>query len=432
MQHKKRGRPRLREEENFRDVAPTSEYSHTSTFPGSIAAGTLSQAARRGSKSYRELRSQPGSSYGDQRPQTSEMNYPNNHFAPGVSPQPFSPPASYLSHSLPTALLTPDLIMAQYNRAFDDALNLPFAVQGRSLLDLVVPSEREKTQRLQAALRAELLDASHLPPLRGSPSSLRALPPVEEVDLAHVTAGFRTRSEYCTFRLPQDQSRGFPISISLARTSFHFIVLTLVHNVNHVGRLPSPPTNQIRRQSIQSPQLMQGTNSPSYEHASMQHRRVSGGLQASPLFPPSLVSNRSSASVTSNMTSGKSSTSDGRTPPLQTPHGLVQYSQRSPPRSLPYDVSRTPSNSSNGSGASGPLAPTSAPRGSDAQDRRISQGDLRHLQLPPIRTSPNGDDAKANGKRKNPSSGKSSPARMSPQSARRKKGRRVDIGDILH
>lgn len=374
------------------------------------------QSARRRSKTYRELRSQPENPYGDQRPRTSDPAFSQQGYLQGTAFYPVSPPGNtFLNENIPTVLLTPDFIVAQHNRAFSSALSLSFTARAQPLLDLVVPAEREKIQRLQSVMRAELRDAAHL---RGGQSAHAAMPAIEQLDIAHATAGFRTRSEYWTFRLPREQTRGFPISISLAKDGAHFVVLTLVQSTSSLQALQSPPLHSISRSSTIMPSSSSRTiQSPSQQahHTHLPHHRHHRNSPSDVALPYLMSSNSPSY--------------DEQTMPMQPSYSLAQYKQTSPPRhpSIPYSTSRTDS----GSSGSSDIQRTSPGN----QNQSLNRESLRHLQLPPIRTAPtsNPSGSKGDGRRRHhgetPSPGRSSP--HSTNSGKRKKRRRVDIEGLL-
>ncbi|MCJ1265095.1 hypothetical protein MMC22_004970 [Lobaria immixta] len=409
VQHKKRGRPRLREEDSTREVDFGRDYPHQEIYPNRNGVLSVPQVGRRRSKSYRELRSQPGVYYNDQPQRTSNPEYAIQQHIPNTSRIPVSPTASYLSESTPTVLLTPDFLVAEHNHAFADALSLPYQIKGQSLAELVIPAEREKIQRVHMALRAELLDSSHLVHMRGNFDGPNGMPAIENLDLGHATAGFRPRSEYWTFRLPKGQSRGFPITISLARTGAHFIVLTLVQSAM---MLPSPHLSQnVRSQQLPSPSSTQGPRSPPQVHQSH----------------PRNGQSRANMAYSTQLSPQKTSAPDPRTLLMQpSPSvGLGQYRQSSPTRTqarttvLPYGIPRGHSS-------------TEEPRGSQIQRSDAVRDHPSHLQLPPIRTSELTEPSRSHEGRSEHRHGKQSPAKGSPQSGRKKKRRRVDIGEILH
>ena len=407
VQHKKRGRPRLREEDNLPEAAFGTGYAQVDDFSSRGGIITVPQPGRPRSKSYRELRSQPGlTSNHDQRPKTSGPGYGHGQYIQGHQT---SRAPLYLSDSVPTVLLTPELIVAQHNAAFAQALALTFNARTQSFLDLVLPSEREKIHRLQNMLRAELLDAARLPPIHGRYDSWASMPAIENLDVGRATAGFHTRSEYLTFRLPNDQSRGFPISISLAEAGIHFIVLTLIQRPDTSRGVLSPTlTEGLRNQQLSSPPT-QATRAPLLDRHPPKNVQPNGTHVRSysynehvPLMSPTF--------------------SHGQSLELQPSHSLSvgQYSQRSPPKdaALPYIVGRLSSSPEH----------LRNERGRNDEASSIPA----HLQLPPIRTSGSGmHESKKDDHRNGRSSSKASPVKGSPQSGRKKKRRRVDIDEML-
>lgn len=406
VQHKKRGRPRLREEDNLREAAFGREYVHAEDYSGRNGVITVPQPGRPRSKSYRELRSQPEAPFNnhDRRPKTSDPGFGAGHPVQG---QPTSTAPLFLSDTIPTVFLTPDLVVAQHNHAFAQALSLPFNASGHALTELIAPSEREKIFRLQGVLRAELRDVARLPPIHGRYDRQAPIPAIEALDIARATAGFQTRSEYWTFRLPKEQSRGFPISISLAQAGTHFIVLTLIQRPDSSKSILSPNiSHTVRGHQMPSP-LSPSSHSPTFErHLSKQGH--TNGAQSRYYSNPSYTEHLPAVSPTYN------------TLDLQPSHSLSvgQYSQRSPPRSveLPYAGSRQ----------------SSSPE--QLRKPRSNQDDVadipRHLQLPPIRTSGSGiNDTQREDRGR---SGNGSPVKGSPQSGRKKKRRRVGIEEMLH
>ena len=396
VQHKKRGRPRLREEESLREVSFGGEYGHAEAYASQTGLMPIVEPARPRSKSYRELRSQPDQFYTDQRPRTSDPSS-GAYYLHGATRGP--PTSSYVSDSIPTVFLTPDFRVAQHNFAFSEALALQYPVKGHALLDLVVPSEREKIHHLQNILKSEMLDAAHLPPINGHFDSSASIPYVEELNLSQATAGFHMRSEYLSFRLPGDLSRGFPISISLARGPGPFVVMTLVNSLAPSQPLPSPHGSS----HTASPLSAHGVRSPGLDQYPMHGQHLNGTPRHYPSQYPVAVSKASADRALFSHS-----------------HGLSQYRQTSPPQpaALPYVHART---SSGGD----------IPRSTPSSHPENSHESLRHLQLPPIRTS-GSDMGSAKPEHRRGSSGKGTPVRGSPQSGRKKKRRRVEIGDMLH
>ncbi|KAL8796572.1 MAG: hypothetical protein Q9182_007349 [Xanthomendoza sp. 2 TL-2023] len=397
VQHKKRGRPRLREEETIREVAFGID-AHAEAYASQTGMIPLTEPGRPRSKSYRELRSQPEGFYSNQRPRTSDAGY-GNPYPPGANRVPMSPISSYPAESVPTVLLTPDFRVAQHNYAFADALALQTSLKGYALLDLVVPSDREKIHRLQTALRAEMLDSAHLPPMSGRFDPITSMPYIEDLNIGQATAGFHTRSEYWSFRLSGDRSRGFPISISLARGPGHFVILTLVHSISS-----NPISSPHGSSHVSSPTSAHVARSPTLDQYPMHGHHANGTSRQYATQLPVTVSKASADRAL-----------------LSHSHGLAQYRQTSPPQTtvLPYVHSRTNSGSE-------------IPRSSPTSYPENPRDNLRHLQLPPIRTSGTDIHDSRHAEPRRGSAGKGTPVRGSPQSGRKKKRRRVEIGDMLH
>lgn len=330
---------------------------------------------------------------------------------------PSIPATSYDTQHIPIVLLTPDFVVAQHNRAFSDALSLQVSARGQTLSDLIIPSEREKIRRLQATMRAEHHKAVQSARKHANINAINTMPAIEQLDIMSATAGFQTLSEYWTFRLPRDQSRGFPISISLAKDGGHFIILTLIHANNAVQSLASPSYLQ---QSMAMPTNPK-TGMPSPPHSLYQGHSSNRQYH-----------NKAPDMAVSYLTSNMAPTFEDQLMQLQPSHSLAQYKATSPPRSLqmPYDTPRTSSSGSTSASASGSEIPRSSP---GHQHQPLSRENLMHLQLPPIRTTPTSDprSSKEQGQRRRHPTTTPSPARSSNHSGKRKK-RRVEVGDLVH
>ena len=432
MQHKKRGRPRLREEESLRGLAFGPEYPTEELYEVQAGGLPIGHPGRHRSKTYRELRSQPEAPYLGQRPSTSDASFPQHQYlqAAGSEYSISAQPGGFPSEYTPTALLTSDFMVVQHNRALSDALSLSLTAKGQTLLDLVVPAEKERIKSLQSSMRAELREACHSSPshLHGGQSLHASIPAIEQLDIGHATAGFRTRSEYWTFRLPREQSRGFPISISLAKNGGHFVVLTLVQSTPTLQSPPlqhgfQSPTNP----GFQSPTVPSFTAPPpKSSHHSSHHQPYHHHHR-----------NSSSTATIPYLISSASSTLDDQLLQMQQPsQSLAQNKRTSPSRPihpLPYKAARTDSSSL---GATSSLAGDIIPRTSPGhQNQPISQDNLRYLQLPPIRTTPTSDPSIAAicspKERRRLQSGTPSPGRSSPHGGKPRKKRRVEVADML-
>ena len=354
------------------------------------------------------------------RPRTSDSIFPRPQPLTGVGYPAAGPPGFLSSQHTPTALLTTDFVVAQHNSALSEALALSFSVRGQTLLDLVVPAEKERIRRLQASMRAELCDSPHSPAyLNGAVNPYGSIPNIENLDIARATSGFQSRSEYWTFRLPCEQSRGFPISISLAKSDTPFIVLTLVQSAGAF----SPTTRTTFHDSpiLKSPASITAPSPTTAQHP--HHRR-----------------NGSAATTIPYVISSPTTSLDDQLLGMPPTHSFTPYGN-SPPRSIQkmtFTAGRPGSSSSGASYTS--VVHASIPRSShNHQVQPLSRDNLRHLQLPPILTSPTSDPVVTPGpkgwdSRRRIQTTTPSPARGSPSSVhsgKRKKRRRVEIGDML-
>lgn len=413
VQHKKRGRPRLREETNTAEVdfGPGNTQGDYYTNQSSIVS--IPQLGSRRSKSYREIRSQPDTVFGGSRSRAAEPGHFIHQSPHGKGKLPASPAPSNLSQSTPAVFLTPDFQVAEHNEAFADALGLTCSAKGQYLTDLVISSEIGKIQRLQTAVRAEVMDLSRKGRIHASYENGNGLPAIENLDLGHSTPSFHSRSEYWTFRLPKGRSIGFPITLSLARNGDHFIILTLVQSSNMVMQA-TPEATQVREsRQLASPPLSQTPGSPSQAGQSSQYHQRNNYSQGSYVYPVEL---------SPPLTSGSESRTLSVQPSPST--SMEQYNNHSPLQTtvLPYCVG-------------GPVSSSESSRTSQSLHHERPVENLRHLQLPPIRTSGKGisePSRSGDERRAGHSHDKHSPAKGSPQSGRKKKRQRVEIMDMLH
>ncbi|MCJ1381118.1 hypothetical protein MMC17_004227 [Xylographa soralifera] len=357
VQHKKRGRPRLRDEEQGRGVNFGGENTLAHLYPAQSEPPMLQgsdPSAQPRNLTYREIRSQPESLYGIAQP--SQFVNPSNPGHPSY--QDALPSNHSIPQTSPIALLTLDFVVLRSNYAFSEALSLGYNFQGRPLRDLLISSDRDKLHRLQNSFRAELHDSAHLPPVRSTI-------PGGVFDVMSSTSGFQQRPEYWTFHLPDGQSRGFPISVSLARTTTDFLVLTFVAHAkpaiatilpaSHGGW--NPPVTSLSSLSLQQPIPYQpAAQLPSNAPDIASYRRQSVSSQTgSGYSPPS--GSVSTRTARSSMQSPELARASLKLPPIRT-SGLAES-----PRS---DADRSKAGSAKGS-------PQSAKR---MKRRRVEIGEI--------------------------------------------------------
>lgn len=163
VQHKKRGRPRLRDDHRGTGFDPRLGHGQDPNLrrplslynaPGGISYGDDSM---RRTQSYRVLKSQPPEPLAPrllERGSTSGAN---------IFPSPLHIPSR---PSEPVAFLTMDLEVAKTSSTFLDAIGRA-AVQGLRITDLLVPEDRSRMVAMQRQMQEEQMrrEPNYLPPM---------------------------------------------------------------------------------------------------------------------------------------------------------------------------------------------------------------------------------------------------------------------------
>ncbi|OIW31795.1 hypothetical protein CONLIGDRAFT_241127 [Coniochaeta ligniaria NRRL 30616] len=236
VQHKKRGRPRLRDDPSRFAGYPEApimrrplSLSSYSTSPA-MGGGYEDSIRRNQSQSYRVLKSQP--------PEPAPPRFIERGSASdaNVFPAPLSistrPPE-------PAAFLTMDLEIARASSTFFDALSRS-GMKGLKLTDVIAPGDIEKVVGYQRQMQEEQQrrDPSYLPPIFGKEAEDRVIQALgfSPEDIARYSLD---RQDYLTFVTQEGQQRPYPIRMGLAKQdSIYFVVLTL----NLAMRAFQPPT----------------------------------------------------------------------------------------------------------------------------------------------------------------------------------------------
>ncbi|KAI0844495.1 hypothetical protein F5Y00DRAFT_198153 [Daldinia vernicosa] len=241
VQHKKRGRPRLRDDNQPRFETgrfphpgdPTAIRRPVSLYSPISAVSASYEDPLRRNHSYRVLKSQPS---GDsipprfiERGSTSDAN---------IFPAPISIPPRAQE---PVAFLTTDLEIMGASGTFMEAVGVR-SVMGRRLLDVVSPGERDRVFALQRSLQDEQgkKEPNYLPPIFGKEEAARviqALPFSPE----SISRFQLDRHDFFNFVGGDGQSRPYPIRVGLAKEdSIYFVVLLLLNRPAQPFPHPSP------------------------------------------------------------------------------------------------------------------------------------------------------------------------------------------------
>ncbi|KAI1327510.1 hypothetical protein F5Y16DRAFT_192065 [Xylariaceae sp. FL0255] len=238
VQHKKRGRPRLRDERETRFDSgrptqlpadsnirrPLSLYTPVTTAPPSF-----DDAIRR-SHSYRVLKSQPTESVAPRflsRGSISDANvYPGPLSIATMTPE-------------PVAFLTiGDLEVVTASSTFIDATMansqsvLGYRSQpvvGRKLVDMITPPERDRVNALCKSLQSEQAakEPNYLPPIFGKKEEERVIK-AQSFGVESVSRYLLDREEFFTFVAADGQPRPHSVRVGLAKAeSIYFVILLL-------------------------------------------------------------------------------------------------------------------------------------------------------------------------------------------------------------
>lgn len=222
VQHKKRGRPRLRDDREtrydpsrFPHPQDTTARRPLSIYPSGVPMG-------------------PGE----------HMNPRYLERGPNMDAPTFPPPLSAGPRGAdPVAFLNMKMDFAKASPTFMEAVG-HVELQGQNLGDVVIPAEREKV----ASIRSQLIEEQ----TRKEPNYL---PPILS-RLDHIIQGLGfgaedigrfqlDRNEYLTFRSADGQPRQYPVRLGLEKEgSIYVVVMVLSLPTRHAYPLPSSPATR--------------------------------------------------------------------------------------------------------------------------------------------------------------------------------------------
>ncbi|KAF1829306.1 hypothetical protein BDW02DRAFT_170568 [Decorospora gaudefroyi] len=389
VQHKKRGRPRLRDDREFArpeegrpppsqilGAPPTSEvFTHQRPFP----ALHVPRAP-----DHQQIL---GSTAGAHGPETPNANAYSVTSAPGgqvnsagdevtlVPPYGGGPNLAY--QQMPVAYLNLDLVIQKSNRGFADLVSFLGDIRGKHLGDLLEARQHESLHRLRNELREEReqREPTYMAPITpvGQDPMRAVMESVADQDIDNVSQGFTNRPMYLNFRLPSEgHYQSLQVQVRLAKTSLYFVTL-VVCSPPRLTAPPlltqqlAPPTPRHASQTMSAP-----TTAPTTQFTPHRRRPPSSTNSApsSPFFNFSSVRTSlptfSPSSYSSSPSYGTAGTESG------------------------YFPSYPPPSQSTTSAYPSPYAPNPrTPAVTSESLREISRpARLEGLHLPPIRTGP--------------------------------------------
>ncbi|KFX98604.1 hypothetical protein O988_04279 [Pseudogymnoascus sp. VKM F-3808] len=231
MVHKKRGRPRLRDDHNTRLEQPSiasPDPLHRRPAQHFAASSPPSEPHTRSSSSYRVLKSQ------------APLHLPRylEHASPSDANL-YHPPPTTRSHDPAALYLTPSLRIARASAAFSHATGIPSPV-ARSLQDILAPASRPSAARLQHIFDdlRQAREPHYLPPIFGAGEESRVIAAagMTEEDVARVPVEAR---EVLGFQGAGGEVRAFEVGVGLGRREgIFFLVLRLLGTVQMQTQAP--------------------------------------------------------------------------------------------------------------------------------------------------------------------------------------------------
>jgi hypothetical protein len=237
--HKKRGRPRLRDDRDF--ARPEEGRQQPDQILGSTLLSTAEafphQTAYPPSRSYR-VADLPRTTVAQGRnsiPNAVASSIGSRTQSIGsyggvlVSSYTMGPDLAF--QSLPVAFLDLDLVIQKSNQAFHDLVSFLGNVGGKHLGELLEPRQSETLQRLRNDLRDERdeREPTYMAPITpvGHDPMRSVMEAVADRDVEHVSHGFTDRPIFLSYRLPNGQYQSLQTQIRLAKTSLYFVTLVV-------------------------------------------------------------------------------------------------------------------------------------------------------------------------------------------------------------
>ncbi|KAI9709563.1 MAG: hypothetical protein M1820_003323 [Bogoriella megaspora] len=265
VQHKKRGRPRIREEAeaSLEQSKRSAETPQTMSDPRITTPNVSSFSVHRRTSPSRLLRSygrevMPAAPHTEVRRdlllQRSIHNLP-------TSPT-FGQPRGAdgrMTASCPMAILNLDMLILKTNSLFRDLITAGSDLRGQSLERILHMESIYVARRMWTDIRGErdVREPTYLPPIV-LPGEQDAIESITEQQVETATSEFVDRRELLTFRLPNGQFQQLRVAIRLGRTSVFFASLLLLEQQTGSASLQG---------AVDRPNSGRGMTDPTYSSA---------------------------------------------------------------------------------------------------------------------------------------------------------------------
>ncbi|KAJ2894503.1 uncharacterized protein MKZ38_007497 [Zalerion maritima] len=208
VQHKKRGRPRLRDDKDSSRFDPQGPIGTTFDDP-----------LRRPQPSYRVLKSQPTESVQPRFLERAPMSDANTFPAPlSITTRPAEP----------VAFLTMALVVTKASATFRDAIGVQ-AIEGVGLTDIVARNDQDKVRRRHQEMLEDQREREpqYLPPIFNKEQEERVIRSLA-FNPEQISRFSLEKQDTLTFQATDGQQRTYSVRMGLAKQdSIYFIVLVL-------------------------------------------------------------------------------------------------------------------------------------------------------------------------------------------------------------
>ncbi|TIA38942.1 hypothetical protein D6C78_03643 [Aureobasidium pullulans] len=254
--HKKRGRPRLRDEGQFNIQQGGSEAEGMGS-PG-LGPSTGRPMARPGHRKTASLRTLAAFAAEQSHQPLNTFNASAATHGPayslgGGSSTRFAPPSRQPrlapSPEVPIAFLDTDFVVLKANATFQRLFSWLQEIRGMRLSDIAKPLDGDSFQNARNRLREEreVREPAYLPPILQPRLDPVAGIGTTDHDVEEVTRGFADHQFAWTFRLGGGIDQTLPVRMRLAKTSVYFVTLFLP---------PLPPQGTEQIPTPQPPPVM--------------------------------------------------------------------------------------------------------------------------------------------------------------------------------
>ena len=388
VQHKKRGRPRLRDDREF--TRPEEGRQPPSQILGAGPAPEAFAQQPPFPTSHPHRMSEPSRmpgppAQGQDIPSANPQATPsvNGHQSGrigsfgGASASPYASGPNLAYQSLPVAFLNLDLVIQKSNQAFHDLVSFLGNVSGKHLGELLEARQHDSLQRLRNELRDERdeREPTYMAPITpiGQDPMRAVMESVREQDIDHISHGFTDRPMFLSFRLPGDgQYQSLQVQVRLAKTSLYFVTLVVRSPPKLTApalltQQLAPPTPIYKSQTRSAPSTASGS------HFAAHQARPSSSTSSAPNSPYFNFSTVRTSLPAFSPSSYSTSSSYGYSPKTGPEPSILPVAQHTSHPGAAYPspyppLSRNPSI-------------TSAP-----MHELNHQTNLQGLHLPPIRT----------------------------------------------